>query len=227
MQNIRVENLRFLNAAGFTVAESLPLSRLEAGEEPRLRPEKEILGRLVALKTLWLWVDTHPLSETTETLLKMIDSGNVTHHLTQQENSILALTREDAVAEYEHVMGWKNENCWSLAWILGFPKAPMVEAGQLSGSEGKDLMLDWLPNSASELRELERKSQLRAASEVHDLEDLFYCAHNAVRSAQMGASTVPDGFHPIVDGGCIHERRHALTWSLSPGVAWEDTDLST
>ena len=59
------------------------------------------------------------------------------------------------------------------------------------------------------------------------MEDLFYCAHDAVRSAQLGGATVPIGFHPIDDGGGIHERRHALTWALSPGTDWDDTDLST
>ena len=60
------------------------------------------------------------------------------------------------------------------------------------------------------------------------MEDLFYCAHNAVRTAQMGGkAAVPEGFHPVRDGGAIHERRHSLTWALSPGVEWEETDLST
>lgn len=40
-------------------------------------------------------------------------------------------------------------------------------------------------------------------------------------------NVVPQGFHPVADGGTIHERRHSLTSVLSPGVAWEDTDLST
>jgi hypothetical protein len=67
-----------------------------------------------------------------------------------------------------------------------------------------------------------------AERKVQQLEDLFYCVHNAVRSAQLGhADRVPEGFHPVRDGGCIHERRHALTWTLSPGVDWDDTDLST
>jgi hypothetical protein len=34
-------------------------------------------------------------------------------------------------------------------------------------------------------------------------------------------------FHPVFDGGVVHERRHALTWALSPGVSWDETDLST
>jgi hypothetical protein len=32
---------------------------------------------------------------------------------------------------------------------------------------------------------------------------------------------------PVGEGGAVHERRHALTWCLSPGVSWSDTDLST
>lgn len=67
----------------------------------------------------------------------------------------------------------------------------------------------------------------RKDAEVDALEDLFYCAHNAVRSAQLGHDTVPPGFHAVVDGGVVHERRHALPWALSLGVAWDDTDLST
>ncbi|MEY3241707.1 MAG: hypothetical protein RIR11_3146 [Bacteroidota bacterium] len=56
---------------------------------------------------------------------------------------------------------------------------------------------------------------------------LFYCLHNAIRSAQCGDDTVPPGFDPISNGGVIHERRHSLTWMLSKGIEWDDTDLST
>ncbi len=56
---------------------------------------------------------------------------------------------------------------------------------------------------------------------------LFYCLHNAVRSAQCGDDTVPPGFDPIGNGGVVHERRHSLTWMLSKGIEWDDTDLST
>ena len=71
------------------------------------------------------------------------------------------------------------------------------------------------------------RARPRALAEVVALEDHFYAAHNAARSAQLGGRTVPKGFHPVVNGGVVHERRHALTWALSPGVAWDDTDLST
>ncbi len=70
--------------------------------------------------------------------------------------------------------------------------------------------------------------QLRPLREVAQLEDIFYCAHNAVRSAQLGRiEAVPNGFHPVTNGGVVHEKRHSLTWIFSPNVKWNDTDLST
>jgi hypothetical protein len=60
------------------------------------------------------------------------------------------------------------------------------------------------------------------------MEDLFYCAYSAVRSAVYGgAASVPERFDPMVNGLVIQERRHALTWMVSPGVAWQETDRST
>ena len=59
------------------------------------------------------------------------------------------------------------------------------------------------------------------------MEDLFYCAHHAVRSAQLGRATVPEGFHPMIDGGVIHERRHALSWMVGGDVSWDETHLGT
>ena len=66
-----------------------------------------------------------------------------------------------------------------------------------------------------------------ATESIIKMEDLFYCVHNAVRSAQLGRRTVPSNFDPIGNGGVIHERRHSLTWMLSKGIEWDDTDLST
>ena len=218
----RRKNLHLLEKAGFRVAKSLPVFG-----DRTLRPGPEIVGRLLALKALWLWVDTHPKGESEATVKEMIEEGGLRRHLTPDEEEILDLSREDAVDEHGDTMGWKNENCWSLAWILGFPDAPSVDVGQVSGDFGRRLMLDWLPNNAAEARTFRESCALRDAREVQELHDFFYCAHNAVRSAQTGRKTVPPGFDPILDGGCVHERRHALTWALSPGVAWDDTDLST
>lgn len=192
-----------------------------------LRPKAEIVGRLLALKAVWLWVDVHPQAESDATIAEVIRANRLQQHLTPSELVMLGLPRARAFAEHGDSMGWKNENCWPLAWALGFQDEPSVLTGQLSGSLGRRLMLEWLPNNQAEAASWQQALQLRDSQAVHDLEDLFYCAHNAVRSAQIGGSTVPSDFDPVEDGGCIHERRHALTWMLSPQVAWDETDLST
>jgi hypothetical protein len=227
MESLRRKSLEQLSQLGFQVADNLPVERTIAGGGPQLRPKNEILSRVLAIKALWLWVDLHPQAESEATVLEMLDEAGLRAHLTTQEAEILSLSRKDAVAQHGHLMGWKNENCWPLAWALGFPEAPSVDQGQVSGKLGKHLMLEWLPNNASECRALEADCALRSVSEVQALEDLFYCAHNAVRSAQLGGTTVPEDFDPVNEGGCIHERRHSLTWLLSPGIGWDETDLST
>src|SRR5690606_42015897 len=42
-----------------------------------------------------------------------------------------------------------------------------------------------------------RDKESIAESELIKTEDLFYCLHNAVRSAQLGKPTVPSTFDPI------------------------------
>lgn len=227
MNELRKRNIEILSESGFRVANNLPAFRIDNATRPEVRPKKEIVGRLLALKALWLWVDTHPDAETEATVMEMVQADQLRKHLTPSEASILDLSREEAFAEHGHHMGWKNENCWPLAWALGFPETPSVLVGQLTGELGRRLMLDWLPNSHEESTLWRANCNLRSAREIHELEDLFYCAHNAVRSAQIGCDTVPKDFDPLGDGGCVHERRHALTWMSSPGVSWDETDLST
>jgi hypothetical protein len=60
------------------------------------------------------------------------------------------------------------------------------------------------------------------------VEDIFYCVHNTARSAVLGnPQFAPEGFHAVIGCGIVQERRQALTWALSPGVEWDDTDVST
>jgi hypothetical protein len=124
-------------------------------------------------------------------------------------------------------IGWKLENMWALAWVLGFDPAPTLEAAQIHDEIIGKLFREFLPGLDQSIADLLAKSAPRQAADVVEMEYRFYCAHNAVRSAQLGRKTVPKGFHPVIHGGAIHERRHSLSWCLAPEVAWEDTDLST
>jgi Domain of unknown function (DUF4272) len=117
---------------------------------------------------------------------------------------------------------------WALAWVLGFHPPPDPVSGQVSDEISRAIVLDFLPGLDASVDDLLERARPRTQEQVVELEDVFYCAHNAVRSAQTGSTTaVPKDFHPVRDGGAIHERRHSLTWAISPGVKWEETDLST
>ena len=120
------------------------------------------------------------------------------------------------------------ENMWPLAWALGFELAPTPSHGMVGGEVMGPLFREFLPDMKGDLTSFVGKLQMRTREAVVELEDEFYCAHNAVRSAQQGdTSAVPEGFHPVSEGGVVHERRHSLTWILSPTIDWEITDLST
>src|SRR5262249_55923083 len=148
-------------------------------------------------------------------------------HLTERESSILSMPRPAANRDHAASIGWRLENMWALAWILGFEPSPPFFRGQLPREISSRLTSEVPPGSQDDVETFLSKIQARPMSEVAEQEDIFYCTHNAVTCAQMGESTVPKRFHPVVDGGAIHERRHSLTWALSPGTSWDDTDLST
>jgi hypothetical protein len=196
---VREDNLATLRELGFRVAPSLPAKRGKA----RVRPAKQIAQRFEALRDLFRWVSSP----------KQERRGAHRGAMTGAERAVFALPRKDARAHVDTI-GWKLENMWPLAWMVGFEAEPPVSGEMIDGAVIRALMA-FEPGDA------------RAATQVIALEDLFYCAHNAARSAQLGGKTVPRGFHPIAGTGVIHERRHALTWATSPGVSWDKTDLST
>ncbi len=198
----REKNLAALKKLGFKVAPSLPTKRENHG----LRPAKEIAARYRALRALFMWVSSpDPMKR-----------PDVKAALTPEERAMYKLPREKARA-YTGMIGWRLENMWPLAWILGFDKKPPASGDMIDTKTIRAMLLDFEPKDQA----------ARSEDEVLDLEDLFYCAHNAARSAQLGGKTVPRGFHPIAGTGVVHERRHALTWATSPRVKWDDTDLST
>ena len=218
---IRERSIVALKTAGFECAPGLPLS-----DTLSPRPAEEIAARLGALATLFYYVaaseDQIPEAELRSTL----EEQGLGSALTGAEHRIMAMPRALAHRTNGDTIGWKTENMWPLAWVLGFEPAPSLERRQLTADEIRSL-LDFAPGTNGTVAAFLATHEMRSAADIAAMEDLFYCAHNAVRSAQLGSPTVPSDFDPIADGGAVHERRHALTWMLSPGVDWDDTDLST
>jgi hypothetical protein len=221
--NHRDSNLRLLQPLGFRVAPGLPVERQDGATQ--LRPSTEILGRALALRAVCFWVAATEEMVPSATIAARAYSDDVKPYLTHADEGILTLPRADAHEQHIGTIGWRLENIWPLAWILGFDPKPALQG--MADDSIISKVMTFLPRDSQTAASFLKDSRIRPLSEVDALEDLFYCAHNAVRSAQLGGDAVPKDFDPISDGGVVHERRHALTWALSPGVAWDDTDLST
>lgn len=219
MTDQRLENLSICLDAGFKPTNSLPTA-----SDRQLRPSIEIACRLNAIKSLVLWLMVPQNQLQNEKILNFVDQNNLMEFMTNEEQTILSLPRDDESAR--NAIGWKFENAWSLAWYFGY-KAPDILGQMMSGEQMQEILMNYTCPLEGRIAEWINNQETLSEEEVVQKEDLFYCLHNAVRSAQLGGATVPNGFDPIGNGGVIHERRHSLTWMLSKGISWEETDLST
>ena len=206
----------------FRCATWLPI---KSADQTVLRPLSEIVARVCALNALVNWVVNPKLRD--ELLQAFVERHALHEHLTPPELEILALPRSEAQDAAMNTIGWKLENMWALCWVLGFDPAPPFYQGQLPGEISQAMIFGFLPHMQGNTEIAPDRFKPRSRQQVIELEDLYYCCHNAVRSAQVGKPAVPRGFHPIYDGGAIHERRHALSWCLEPESSWDTTDLST
>lgn len=219
MTETRLESLSICLEAGFKPASSLPTEF-----ERQLRPTLEIAKRLNAIKALVVWLMVPQESLSDEKILNFIEQNNLKEFMSDEEKIILTLSRDDENAR--NSIGWKFENAWSLAWYFGYNE-PDIYGNMMSGEEMQDILMNYTCKLDEKVEEWIKDKNKISEENLIKKEDLFYCLHNAVRSAQMGQDTVPSNFDPIGNGGVIHERRHSLTWMLSKGVDWDETDLST
>jgi len=191
-----------------------------------LRPVEHLAGRFCALLNLFLYVASSEEKFPESEIRAAIRKHGLANCLTVSEEAVMNQSRADANAKHLNSIGWKLENMMALAWILGID-TPLGLEGTMAGGDEIDAMTKHSPPLAQPWTDYLKSLSVRDRKSVIALEDLYYCAHNAVRSAQLGRPTVPSGFDPVANGGVIHERRHALKWALSPSISWDDTDLST
>ena len=171
---------------------------------------------------LWVMVPVENLLDSK--ILNFIDSHKLEQFMTDDELVIFRASRDDE--QLRNSIGWKFENAWPLAWYFGY-KEPEIDGAMMSGEQMQELLQNFTCSLDDNLKEWTLQQTTQTTENIIQKEDLFYCLHNAARSAQMGRDTVPDEFDPMANGGVIHERRHSLTWMLSAGTDWDDTDLST
>lgn len=219
MTDLRLNNLSICLDAGFRPASSLPTEF-----DRELRPSIEIAQRLNAIKALVLWLMIPQESLESEKILTFVENNHLKNFMDEDEKEILTLPRDDEQAR--NSIGWKFENAWPLAWYFGY-KEPDITGEMMSGEQMQEILVNFSCPLDENIEDWVKEKETLSEDILIKKEDLFYCLHNAVRSAQLGAQTVPSGFDPMGNGGVIHERRHSLTWMLSKDINWEDTDLST
>jgi hypothetical protein len=190
-----------------------------------LRDPSEIAKRYCCHCAVFAWGSAPPQFETP--IANFIQRNGLNTEFTADEAKIIGMPKEAASEEHAGSVGWRLENMWSLAWLLGMAPEPSAITGQLGEDVSGPLLDGFLPEFDVTIESLVSSATLQEVEEAIRVEDLFYLAHNAVRSAQIGSEGVPPGFDPIGDGGAIHERRHSLTWALAPETPWDETDLST
>ena len=216
MTDLRLNNVSICLNAGFRPSNSLP-TEFE-------RPSIEIAQRLNAIKALILWLMVPKENLADSTILDFIEKNNLKTFMTDEEIETLDLARDDEQAR--NAIGWKFENAWPLAWYFGY-KEPDIDGQMMSGEQMQEILMNFSCPLEENVEDWIKDKQTISEDILIQKEDLFYCLHNAVRSAQFGRETVPNGFDPMGNGGVIHERRHSLTWMLSDGTSWNETDLST
>lgn len=218
--NFHLENDGFSFSSGLPTYKNRPF-------KGKLRPKEEIAARILCNYLCWAFVYLPEESLSTRTIETYLEKHKIKNKLTKKEKQILSSNRKNAQENYGNAIGWKLENTWALAWVLGFEQDIDIDQLPFGEATAPDLQ-EFMMKLATNPKEFLKTCKTRSLVEVIQTEDVFYCAHNAIRSAQIGRKgTIPPHFHPIQHGGIIHEKRHALTWVLSPGVSWDETDLST
>lgn len=218
---IRSGNLACLVGEGFVVSSRLTVER----QRQQLRPVYELALRMRAIELVFAWVAIPDSIAPTAKLRAALEDRDLARAMTPGELAICHRERAAARAAYGDAIRWRIEAMWPLAWIFGCEPAPALDGVPLDDRLFRRITLELLPPLAVPLARWAAGARVRPTADVVALEDRFYCCHDAVQRAQLGDATVPAGFHPVVHGGVIQERRHALTWALSPGIAWDDTDL--
>jgi len=215
----RQKSLAICSEAGFQPARSFP-----TGWDTKPRSSIEIAGRLHAIKAMVLWIMVPKENLPDSKILNFIDTNKLEQFMTDEELVIFRVSRDDE--QLRNSIGWKFENACPLAWYFGY-KELEIDGAMMSGEQMQEILMNFTCSMDDNLEVWTSQQTTQSKENLIQQEDLFYCLHNAARSAQMGADTVLNGFDPMANGGVIHERRHSLTWMLSAGTDWDDTDLST
>ena len=219
---IRARNVALLKRAGYAPAEWFWTG-------PRynnvgLRPLEEIARRLWAMNAVLSYV-TLSRSAGTRAIHRSIEADGLRPYLLDHELAMLKPFRWLSHFKHIETVGWLAEHMHPLAWILGL-ELPLEVDGAMGDERFIGRLTEFIGNfSTPTTRWLAERQGIRTEEQVVEAEDLFFLCHHAVRSAQLGQSTVPRGFDPMVNGMVIQAKRQSLSWAICPSSSWTETTL--
>lgn len=215
---VRQSSMSIVTAQGLQAATWLPMPNARGPQQ--LRPAEEIARRLMGLHATVAWCCAPEELLPSDLLVQYVDGQDLFEIVSERERDLLNLERPQAAKQSERV-GWYTENMWALSWVLGLDQTPGIDGQMIPDDIGPAMADGLLKGFSATVEEVATTFGLRPFAEVVQFEDIFYCAHTAFRSLALKDQNM------IFPCGVVQERRHALTWALSPGVAWDETDLST
>lgn len=188
MTDVRLENVAICLNAGFVPSRSLPTQL-----ERQLRPKIEIAKRLNAIKAMVLWLMIPAKDLADKDILHFVESNELYLFMTEDEKQIFHSSREDEALR--NAIGWKFENAWPLAWYFGYVP-PDISGQMMTGEQMQEIVFKYKCPLTEKIEDWLGTKEVVPEEELRKHEDLFYCLHNAVRSAQMGGQTV---YRPLIN----------------------------
>lgn len=225
-RNVRRANMVSLAKVGLAPAEWLPLREHRCV----IRPTSEIVDRLMAVGALHGFIADDESEETAALLASHIDRSDLSHALTPAELAALRLPRAEARSELGLEAPILLDFAWPLAWALGFSVEPDAKGRPLDASDRKSLLWFCQRGFDSTRDVVTEGAKLRPLQDIVAVEDLFFCAENAVTMRELTALARRAGSDGALDpetmrrADAIRARRHALTFLVSPGVSWDDVE---
>ena len=212
---MRKIHLQKLADIGMLAADWMPTADQRLANQ--LRPKSEIIKKLMATYITSAWVCAPADVVSNDEIKSYLATNQLKRNSFSDKETGWMQTKRAEANQFSGQAGWLLENIWSLAWLLGAAglPTPNISSDQTSHEVMGPIRDDLLGGLDKTFDQLMSRTKLRRLESVIALEDLMYCAHNSVRTVD------------IPHGGLIHERRQSLTWALSPGVRWDDTDVST
>jgi hypothetical protein len=202
-----------------------PRDRPSEGRGNVLRPDDELVRRLMVVKATAAWVAV-PEEHVPSALIR--DAGarlgggarDADVWLGVREKAILATPRGPANTVYLNSVGWGFEGAWALAWVLGYEEGPDLYGTMMPDDRVNDVLYDFLPPLEADVdawlaaRDPDRFDDAAVAV----FADAF--AHVDAAACQ-GRDAVPPWFTPAIHGRIVMERHRALAWALRPGTRWD------